>query len=446
MLTGKSVALACRIATIGLRGEIGVGKSKVRLVGFKVRSAIDEFQSRLDRRVRCCVNSQASTVILSLETGVGVGKPINRLEAVAALLVGFKQRADVVRVSTDPGLSLIIVARPVLPGGEARQPVGRNVGRPKIDRPANRTGPIANGCSAFCDLDRLHASDGREIIRCRRGIGSRRDQHAVFHERDVARTFDRTAAQTDIREQAEPVFLLRVDAGDLPQDAIYIPVIEPAQILAVDKIGRSRDTVGIDPAADHDDRIHRILPALVCNLFGAHLSVIRPGSLLCHRRCGQSDCEGRDGSTIHKNFLFSECGNPGPNLIAIASQEQKHALGKLLGSARARSCAAQRGGFATPMRQGCGDLPELQRVSLRSAVFLCNRATATHLTPCAARSFLHEQGQADGKPDNPRKPELGLFNEHSYAPKPCGRALTARVSGFSAIIVVCRRHRIRTQI
>jgi len=29
---------------------------------------------------------------------------------------------------------------------------------------------------------------------------------------------------------------------------------------------------------------------------------------------------------------------------------------------------------------------------------------------------LHEQGQADGKPDNPRKPELGLFNEHSYAP------------------------------
>ena len=240
-----------------------------------------------------------------------------------------------------------------MPGSVAGQPVGRNVGRPEVDRPADRTGAIANGGSAFRDFDRLHASDGREIIRCRGGIGSRRDQHAVFHERDIARTFDRTTAQTDVWEQAEPVFLLRIDAGDLPQDAIYIPMIETAQILAVDKIRRPGDPVRINAATDYDNRFSRILPAVLCDLPCAQLFAIRPGSLLGQSRCGQSNCEGRDGSAIHKDFPVFDCGARHYlycECLARAKAQFEQDLSMALMRVVVRRNVL---GFATPRRQGC---------------------------------------------------------------------------------------------
>jgi len=100
-------------------------------------------------------------------------------------------------------------------------------------------------------------------------------------------------------------------------------VIEPAQILGVDQIGRARDAIGINTAADHDDRSARIIFAVVRNLLGSALFALRPSMFLGQGRGGEGDRQGRDGGTIHKHFLFSGFGDRSLPFLQMTRKSKK---------------------------------------------------------------------------------------------------------------------------
>ena len=86
-------------------------------------------------------------------------------------------------------------------------------------RAARRSRADGNRSRAFQDLERVHTSLCREVVGRRRGVGGRRNQHAVFEKRDPCAAVEPGAANADIRPEAKAFFLLHVDAGYRAQHA-----------------------------------------------------------------------------------------------------------------------------------------------------------------------------------------------------------------------------------
>ena len=266
LLAQKVVPLAGGVAAIGIGGKVIVRQSQIGLVRVQLAITIGEFQPAIDRRTRCRMQRHLAAIILALEAGIGIGEEVDGLEAVAAQLIGLDERADIVGV--DPGIDMsgIIIARSILPHGARGNAVFGDRGGAQVDRTADGARAVAHGRRALDHLDRFHPSDGGEIISGGRGIGRGRDQHAVFHQRNIAGAFHGRAAKADIGKQPEAVLFLQVHAGHLPQHAVGIGIVEQAQFLGIDQRRRARNRTRIDAAFHRNDGIDGIHQSLLLGL------------------------------------------------------------------------------------------------------------------------------------------------------------------------------------
>ena len=111
---------------------------------------------------------------------------------------------------------------------------------------------------ALENLYLVHAQGGGKVVSRRIGIRRRRDQHTVFHKRDLRAALRARAAQADVGSEPEALFFLEVDARHLAQHAQDIRRIEYGKFLGVDEMSRTRYVGNIGLAADYGDRLDRL--------------------------------------------------------------------------------------------------------------------------------------------------------------------------------------------
>ncbi len=199
---------------------------------------------------------QLGAVVLQVVAGVAAA--IDLLEAVAALLGGLHQEANaVLAVAADPGVAQRGVVGAEHQAGLAGQLGLRNRGGDQVDRATSGARPVLDRGGSLDDLDRAHARGGGKVVGRRRGVGRRRDQHAVLHDGDAAVAVDARATDTDVRAQAEAFLFHHVHARCLAQDALDVGVFEVLQLFLADVLCGAADFARSFGAADDLDAVQR---------------------------------------------------------------------------------------------------------------------------------------------------------------------------------------------
>ena len=124
-----------------------------------------------------------------------------------------------------------------------------------IQRATGCAWPDDDRSGSFENLERIHAPLRREVVGRRRGVGRRRDQDAIFEQRDACTTVETGTANADVRAQPEAFFFLDVDTRHRAQHAQDVGVVEELERLAIDDMRRARHVRHIAGAADNRHRI-----------------------------------------------------------------------------------------------------------------------------------------------------------------------------------------------
>ena len=188
-----------------------------------------EFQRLFARGIRAGFHGEFRHVILEPVSGVAAG--IQPLEAVGSLLQRLEAHAEVPAAEFGPAADEAVAAQaPVLAAdqvelaAEARARTAGNRRRVHADRSGHGLRAVLDRRGTLADFDRAHALHAREVIRGGRGVGRRRDRHAVLEHRDLRVAVGARAADADVGADAEAFLLDQVEAGHLAQDAVHVGV------------------------------------------------------------------------------------------------------------------------------------------------------------------------------------------------------------------------------
>ena len=250
---GHVVVEAARtIAAVGIRAKVGLGQARVGFIGFEVGLADLEFDPLAQGAFR--LPGQLDHRFGEGETAAAADA-VDHAVAIAQLGVQFDERADLAglghRRAAEPGL---IEEVAVVAGREAREEAlatGRDRGREEVDDAARGVRTIHHLARALEELDAGHTSRLRRVVGVRRRVGRGRGQDAVFHQGDLgaARTID--AADRDVREIAEAVFVAHEHARGVGGDLLDVRVALGAKLFAFDDSGRAREDEGVRRDARH---------------------------------------------------------------------------------------------------------------------------------------------------------------------------------------------------
>ncbi len=164
--------------------------------------------------------------------------------------------------------------------------------------------PLPDSARALTDLDPVHARDGREVVGGWSRVGSRSDQHPVFHEGDTRAPLAPGAADSDVGSQAVTFLLGEVDPGNDAEHPVDVGVVLLSQLLLVDHGDCPGYVAEAVRVADDSYPFHHrgfglvgLALLLCCRLFGKN----RRGGRACQEqeeqqdgdRCDQFACDGR---------------------------------------------------------------------------------------------------------------------------------------------------------
>ena len=167
----------------------------------------------------------------------------------------FDDRADLAgfghRRAAEPG---VVEEAAEVAGRQAREeaPLLRgDRGGQEVDDAARGVGAVHHLARAFEEFDARHAARLRRVVGVRGRVGGRSGQDAVFHQGDLgaARTID--AADRDVGEVAEAVFVAHEHARSVGGDLLDIGVALGAELVAFDDGGRAREGEGVGGDARH---------------------------------------------------------------------------------------------------------------------------------------------------------------------------------------------------
>ena len=274
------VELAAGVAGVGRGAEVGVGQPEVGLIRNLVGPAGGEGERLEDGGARGRRQPDAAE-------GVGLVEP--RRERVAARAgqrqaVGALDGLEPVHVvapdlghEPDPqpaqptggrrGRAHAGVERPLVVGAEqdlapGLRPAG-HVGRDQVEGAARGGRPVLDLARAGPDLDAVHPPDRWEVVRRGRGVGRRRDEHAVLHQRDRARPLGPAPAQADVGAEPVAVLLLDRHARHLAQHAVHVVAADQLECSGVDVVARPGQVQRPPPrqrlARGHDHLVERDL-------------------------------------------------------------------------------------------------------------------------------------------------------------------------------------------
>ena len=164
-------------------------------------------------------------MILDVEAGVAA-VAVDLLEAVRTPVVGLEHQADAVargeariRVQAAVGVAAAF-------DQEAAVHVARDRRGDHVQGAANGVRPLGDRGRAFQYLEGVHAASGREVIGGWRGVGCRRDQHAILHQCDAATALGGRAADAEVGTQPVAVLELYRDTRDFADDVLDVGVVE----------------------------------------------------------------------------------------------------------------------------------------------------------------------------------------------------------------------------
>ena len=250
---GHVVVEAARtIAAVGIRAEVGLGQARVGFIGLEVGLAHLEFDALAEGALR--FPRQLDHRFGEGETAAAADT-VDLSVAIAELGVEFDERADLAglghRRAAKPGLVEEVA---VVAGREAREEAlatGRDRGREEVDDATRGVRAIHHLARTLEELDARHASRLRRVIGVRRRVGRGRGQNAVFHQGDLGAARAVDAADRDIREVAEAVFVAHEHAGGVGGDLLDIRVALGAELIAFDDGRRSGEDEGVRCDARH---------------------------------------------------------------------------------------------------------------------------------------------------------------------------------------------------
>ena len=238
----ESGELRGTVAAQGIAVEVAVGQAKVGLV--RILVGVAEFRG--DLLVALTAGLPAPFDVERVADEAGVSAAVEILEAGAAVAHRLDQVGGPFERPREGGLDLVeaVVAGAQVDLGEPRL---RHRTRDEVDRAADGVRTVANGGWAFQDLDSVDAADVRHVVGGRRGVGGRRDQHAVLHDGDLLAAFGRGPADADVGAQPEAVLFAHVHARHGGQDLVEVDVVELLECLLIDERSGAGDSIGVLP-------------------------------------------------------------------------------------------------------------------------------------------------------------------------------------------------------
>src|SRR6056297_3519264 len=199
------VDLGGGVKPIGVGRVVFVGEAEVGLLRVLRGAAVLDLQRLVDGGAGRAVEAALDHVVLELVTGLGVvDVVVDGLEAVGLALHRLEQDAEALVAAAADKVRILRVVLAVEEVARRAQLIGDGGGQ-QVDGAADRARADRDGGRALEHLDRVHATHIGEIIGRRRGIGCRRDQHAVFQHRDAAAAVLAGAADADVRAMTEVI-------------------------------------------------------------------------------------------------------------------------------------------------------------------------------------------------------------------------------------------------
>ena len=207
----------------GLRGLLGVLQLHVQLL--------------MEARALGRVQPRLGDVVLDLEAGVLVAA-VDVVKTVGLVLHGLQQPAVLLGAGAVVAHhALFAVAADF--GEHAPARLARDRGGDHVHRAADRERTVAHGLGALQHLDGGHAARRGEVIRGGIRVGSRGDQHAVFHQADLAAALGTGTADADVRPQAVALLFAHVQAGHGAQHPVDVGLGELPELRGIDRVGRA---------------------------------------------------------------------------------------------------------------------------------------------------------------------------------------------------------------
>ena len=240
------VETARAVAAVRIRAEVGLGQARVGFIGFEVGLADLEFDALAERALR--FPGQLDHRFGEGETAAAADA-VDRAVTVAELGVQFDERADLPgfghRRAAEPGLVEEVA---VVAGREAREEAlaaGRDGRREEVDDTTRGVRAVHHLARALEELDAGHASRLRSVIGVRRRVGRGRGQDAVLHQGDLGATRAVDAADRDVGEVAEAVFIAHEHPRGVGGDLLDVRVALGAELVAFDDGRGAREDEGI---------------------------------------------------------------------------------------------------------------------------------------------------------------------------------------------------------
>ncbi len=255
ILAPEFIIRARIIAAIGVGLEIFQRQAEIGLVGGLFARLVFQLDA-LRHRAVILVRADFQHQIISVEAR----RPaiVQLLEPVSLVGEHFDQAAQFpacadLRPSARPGMDpLAIIGAKECLCKSGR--LFRHWRREQVQCAARRARTIQDRGGPLGHFHGAHPRCCREIIGGRRGVGRRRDRHAVFHQHDTGRAIRARPAQADIRPQAITVLFLDVHARHDAQDALDIALGLRRQVSIRQEGDRPGHFVHRIRRACHDNR------------------------------------------------------------------------------------------------------------------------------------------------------------------------------------------------
>ena len=237
VIAGDVVAGRGGVAPVRIAVEVLAGEAQIGLVAELLRAAQLELHRLVDAGTGVAGEAQLGHPVLEIEAGGAAA--VEALETVGLELVALEQPAEplarVAHRGMGPGQALV-AGRQM---DAAAQRAG-NRGGDVVQRAAVGVGTLADRARALAHLEALHAAGGRRVVGGGRGVGGRRDEHAVLQQGDLLAAVDAGAADADVGAETVALLLLDVDARHLAQDAVHVGIGLAGDVVRGQEVRRAR--------------------------------------------------------------------------------------------------------------------------------------------------------------------------------------------------------------
>ena len=182
---------------------------------------------------------------------------VDPLEPARVIVESFDQAADLQPAAQrGPSASPAMSATRLVSSRECFNESGRCFrygGGAEVDCTTDCHRAVLDRSRTLGNFDPRHARDAGEVICRRGGVGCRRNQDAVFHQRHARGTVSSRPANPDIGTQAKAILFLQVDTGDLAQHPDRVAISEFGKVFGVQYLHGATDRARVLLARRYHD-------------------------------------------------------------------------------------------------------------------------------------------------------------------------------------------------